>query len=341
MANDPLSEPALGSQKPPSSDVPQEQLQDQSPEALAIALAKTQEALFLKEQQLDAVVTSLKEAQSQLMQADKLSSLGELLAGVAHDINNPIGFILGNLIHINQYVDDLKNLVELYQSEYPNPSGVIADEIEAIELDFLVKDLPKTLGSVRFGAERVRDIALALRNFVRSDDRQKQTTDLHELLDSAVLILNHRLKGNNHRDTIEVRRSYGGIPLIPCYPGPMNQVFMNLIGNAVDALDESASLNPMDEKELIITLSSQIVEDDQIQISIRDNGPGIPDKIKSLLFESFFTTKPAGKGTGLGLAIAQQIIEEKHQGTIRFTSNPNTGTTFILTLPIFPADMNQ
>ncbi|MEM1426431.1 MAG: hypothetical protein AAGF75_07775, partial [Cyanobacteria bacterium P01_H01_bin.130] len=216
--------------------------ESESPEALAIALAEAREALARKDKQLDALSVSLKETQTQLMQSDKLSSLGELLAGVAHDINNPVGFILGNLIHINQYIDDLKNLVDLYQSEYPNPSGIIADEIEAIELDFLLEDLPKTLGSVRFGAERVRDIALALRNFVRSDEHEKQTTDLHELLDSALLILNHRLKSNEHRDTVEIQRTYGDIPLIPCYPGPMNQVFMNLIGNAIDALDEQASL---------------------------------------------------------------------------------------------------
>lgn len=341
MVNDPFSGPA----SEPDRRLPSPSPETRSPEELAIALAEAEAALSLKEQQLEAAVTSLKEAQSQLMQSDKLSSLGELLAGVAHDINNPIGFILGNLIHINQYVDDVKNLVELYQSEYPNPSAILVEEIEAIELDFLLEDLPKTLGSVRFGAERVRDIALALRNFVRSDDRELQTTDIHELLDSAILILNHRLKGNEYRETIEINRQYGGIPLIPCYPGPMNQVFMNIIGNAVDALDEYASLQspaePGAAQDLVITLSTQIVEGDQLQIAIHDNGPGIPAKIKTLLFESFFTTKPAGKGTGLGLAIAQQILEERHNGTISFTSTPETGTTFTLTLPIFPEDTDS
>ena len=318
-----------------------------SPEALAIALAEAREALARKDKQLDALSVSLKETQSQLMQSDKMSSLGELLAGVAHDINNPIGFILGNLIHINQYIDDLKNLVDLYQSEYPNPSGIIAEEIEAIELDFLLEDLPKTLGSVRFRAERVRDIALALRNFVRSDEREKQTTDLHELLDSALLILNHRLKSNEHRGTVEIQRTYGDIPLIPCYPGPMNQVFMNLIGNAIDALDEQASLTTAPDMAgkssppAMIALGTKIIDGDQIQISIHDNGPGIPNKIKPLLFESFFTTKPVGKGTGLGLAITQQIIEEKHQGSISFTSDRENGTTFMLTLPIFPPDLEH
>ncbi|MEM6500496.1 MAG: ATP-binding protein [Cyanobacteria bacterium P01_C01_bin.89] len=340
MVNDspggPISDPdrALST---PTSEV-------RSPEELAIALAEAQAALARKDQQLEAAVTSLREAQSQLMESDKLSSLGELLAGVAHDINNPIGFILGNLIHINQYIDDLKGLVELYRSEYPNPSAVVSDEIDAIELDFLVEDLPKTLGSVRFGAERVRDIALALRNFVRSDDRDRQTTDIHELLDSAVLILNHRLKGNEYRGTIEVKRNYGDIPLIPCYPGPMNQVFMNLIGNAVDALDEYASLrSPRDlgsPPPLLITLSTKITTGDRIEISIHDSGPGIPEKIKSLLFESFFTTKPAGKGTGLGLAIVQQVVKDRHQGSVAFASTPETGTTFTLTLPIFPEDID-
>ena len=331
MVNDPQD---------PQNESPQE---SDSPENLAIALAEAREALARKDQQIDSLSISLKETQTQLMQSDKLSSLGELLAGVAHDINNPIGFILGNLIHINQYIDDLNNLVGLYRSEYPHPSSVIADEINAIELDFLLEDLPKTLGSVRFGAERVRDIALALRNFVRSDDRERHATDLHELLDSAILILNHRLKGNEHRDTIEIQRSYGDIPLVPCYPGPMNQVFMNLIGNAVDALDEQASLTAPTSpaKPSIISLSTKIIAGDQIQISIHDNGPGIPEKIQSLLFESFFTTKPVGKGTGLGLAITQQIMEERHQGSISFTSEPGDGTTFTLVLPIFPPDLEQ
>ena len=340
MVNDSLGGPTSdpqGRRSPSSSEA-------RSPEELAIALAEAQAALTRKDQQLEAAITSLKEAQSQLMQSDKLSSLGELLAGVAHDINNPIGFILGNLIHINQYVDDLKGLVDLYRSEYPNPSAVVSEEIEAIELDFLIEDLPKTLGSVRFGAERMRDIALALRNFVRSDDRDRQSTDVHELLDSAVLILNHRLKGNSYRSSIDVKRSYGDIPLIPCYPGPMNQVFMNLIGNAVDALDEYASLRgPNDltsSEELLITIGTKITTGDHIEITIHDNGPGIPEKIKKLLFESFFTTKPAGKGTGLGLAIAQQIVQEKHQGSISFASTPEVGTTFTLTLPIFPDDIN-
>ena len=340
MVNDPSSEPTPD----PSMQVsPESLIETQSPEELAIALVKAQETLALRDQQLAAASRSLKEAQIQLMQSDKLSSLGGLLAGVAHDINNPIGFILGNLIHINQYVDDLKNLVGLYRSEYPTPSNTISDEIEAMELDFLLEDLPKTLGSVRFGAERVRDIALALRNVVRSDDREQQTTDIHELLDSATLILNHRLKGNDSRGSITVTRNYGDIPLIPCYPGPMNQVFMNLIGNAIDALDEGIALEAgtvpkSPSQEPTITLSTRIVSGDYVQIAIHDNGSGIPDKIKKLLFQSFFTTKPAGKGTGLGLAIAQQIVEERHQGSITFTSSYGAGTTFILTLPIFPPD---
>lgn len=274
-------------------------------------------------------ISELKQAQAQLVQQEKMSSLGQLVAGVAHEINNPVSFIYGNLTPARNYIQDLLRLIHLYQEHYPNPALVIQAEMDAIDLDFLKTDLPRLLASMEMGATRIKDIVLSLRTFSRLDEADFKSVDIHEGLDSTLVILDHRLKAQHNRGVIQVFKSYADLPQVACYPGQLNQVFMNILVNAIDALEE---LNPPQPMIHIRTLRSP--DDQQITIHIADNGPGIPDPIQKSLFDPFFTTKSVGKGTGLGLAIARQIIEEKHGGTISVTSTVGKGTEFVLSLPL-------
>ncbi|MEH2176640.1 ATP-binding protein [Nostoc sp.] len=283
------------------------------------------------EAELQQVLKDLKKTQIQLIQSEKMSSLGQLVAGVAHEINNPVNFIYGNLQHTDDYTQQLLLLIKLYQNHYPNPEPEIKNANAEADIEYLTEDLPKMLTSMKMGAKRIREIVLSLRIFSRLDEAEFKTADLHEGIDSTLLILQHRLKPQNNRPEIKVVKEYGEIPQIQCFAGQMNQVFMNLLTNAIDALEDCF------QKELcpnpLIRISSEQVNENVI-IRIADNGIGIPEKIQSRLFDPFFTTKPVGKGAGMGLSISYQIITGKHGGSLQCISSPGQGAEFIITIPI-------
>ena len=271
----------------------------------------------------------LQQSQIQLIQGEKMSTLGQLVAGVAHEINNPVGFIDGNLLHIERYVQDLVAHLRMYQQHQPDSQ--IADHADTIELDFLLDDLPKIVASMHQGTERIYDISMSLRTFSRSDTTTKVRFNIHEGIDSTLLILKHRLKANPDRAEIAIIKEYGDLPLIECFPGQLNQVFMNIIANAIDALENSNQ--PQNSQENQITIRT-FVNDGSAVIQISDNGMGIPEDVKPKIFEHLFTTKSVGKGTGLGLSIAHQIVFNKHDGTLEVDSHLGKGTTFKILLPI-------
>ena len=280
--------------------------------------------------QVDHLVDDLKASTAQqLIASEKMSSLGQMLAGVAHEINNPVNFIYGNVIHANDYIQDLLDLIHLYQTEVPDTPISVKDKIEEIDLLFIEHDLPKIVQSMKLGADRTRQIVLSLRNFSRIDETRPRPVDLHECIDNTVLILHNRLKRG-----IQLVRCYGSVPTIEGYTGSLYQVFMNLISNAIDALLEQAiGSNPGSPSITISTLQ----KGDRVQISIADNGPGIPPDHLDRIFDTFFTTKPTGKGTGLGLSICRQIVESKHGGQLLCNSTLQQGTTFTILLPIHQA----
>ena len=271
---------------------------------------------------LEQTLKSLRQTQAQLIHTEKMCGLGQMVGGIAHEINNPVSFIMGNLTHIDEYVEDLITLLTLYQLHFPQPVNQINDFINKIELDFLLSDLPRLISSMKMGSCRIRDIVLSLRNFSRLDEAEQKDVDLHEGIDSTLLILNHKLTPH-----IEVVRKYGEIPRILCYPAQLNQVFMNILANASDSLLE------MNMKSKQIAIETSIDDCNCVCIGIEDNGCGIPFEIMNRIFEPFFTTKPIGKGTGLGLSISHQIIE-KHHGKIEVISEFGKGTKFTVKIPI-------
>ncbi len=289
--------------------------------------------------QLEQTVRELKHTQAQLVQSEKMSSIGQMVAGVAHEINNPINFIYGNLTHVNVYAEDLLNLIQLYQEYYPQPAPEIQAETEAIELDFIKEDLPKILSSMKIGADRISEIVLSLRNFSRLDEAEMKWVDIHEGIDNTLLILAHRLKAKQ-RETpdIQVLKDYGHLPNVQCYPGQLNQVFMNILTNAIDALEEDNKQRLSEDIKnhpSIIWICTQVLADcNQVIILIGDNGPGMTQEVKQKIFDPFFTTKPIGQGTGLGMSISYQIVVEKHGGQLDCISAPGQGTVFLISLPI-------
>jgi signal transduction histidine kinase len=279
------------------------------------------------------------QAQTQLIQAEKMSSLGQMLAGVAHEVNNPVSFLHGNLIYVNQYIQNLLELLDLYQQNYPKPTAQIQQRIEAIDLDFLVEDLPKTLISMKVGADRIRQIVLSLRNFSRLDENEKNLTDIHAGLDDTLVILQHRLKATAKRCGIEVIKKYGQISPVECYAGQLNQVFMNLLANAIDAFDQAGEQR--DAPQIYISTEMNFQPVPAIMIRIRDNGSGMKAETCDRIFDPFFTTKPNGKGTGLGLSISYEIVVERHKGRLNCWSEPGQGTEFSIELPVQTEAINQ
>jgi signal transduction histidine kinase len=288
-------------------------------------------------QNLEKSLKELQHTQAQLIQAEKMSSLGQLIAGIAHEINNPVNFIHGNLQYINVYTQDLLKLIHLYQKYCTNPEPEILDFIKAIELDFLLADLPKIIKSMEVGTKRITEIILSLRNFSRLDEAEMKKVNIHQGIDSTLLILQNRLKEKADHSKIEVVKNYGNLPLVDCYPGQLNQVFMNILSNAIDALDScnsERSITEIQANPSKIIITTEVLEKNYVAIRIADNGAGMTEAVKTRLFDPFFTTKPIGKGTGLGLSISYQIVVEKHKGHLRCVSEIGKGTEFCIEIPL-------
>ena len=296
------------------------------------ARQKSARALKAKNQELQQALRELQQAQLQLVQTEKMSSLGQMVAGIAHEINNPVSFIHGNLTYATEYTDDLLRLLQVYQQEYPHPTDKIQAQREEIDIDFLRQDLEQLLKSMKVGTDRICEIVRSLRTFSRLDEAQIKEIDLHESLNSTLTLLQHRLKASPHRPQIEVVREYGSLPRVDCYPGPLNQVFMNLLANAIDALEET--MEKKNDLEPKIWIRTGVTNENWVQISIADNGHGISESIRAKLFDPFFTTKPIGKGTGLGLSISYQIVVDRHGGKLECESVPAQRTTFTIAIPI-------
>ncbi|MGE5658081.1 MAG: ATP-binding protein [Actinomycetota bacterium] len=320
-------------------------------------LENTSQELRQKAQQLEQTLQALQQAQIQLIQSEKMSSLGSLVAGIAHEINNPISFIRGNLPHARQYFLNLLKLLELYQQHHPEPAPAIAEILDEFDIDFISEDLPKLLSSMQAGTDRIREIILNLRNFSRLDEAEFKEVDLHVGVENTLMILDNRLKGQGLRPEIQTIKEYGKLPLVQCCASQINQVFMYILANAIDALEEKKWLNAREQSHLkkeeglleesppilnspfstpTIWIRTEMKNFNSVTISIKDNGPGISDSLQSRVFEPFFTTKSAAKGTGLGLSISQRIVEEQHQGELRCSSVEGQGTEFTIVIPIQP-----
>lgn len=287
------------------------------------ALTNTTINAQLQAQKLEQTLRQLQTTQVQLIQTEKMSGLGRMVAGLAHEINNPINFINGNFQHLNNYLESLVDLISLYQEEYPEHTAALQAKITDINLEFVVEDIPKLLASMKLGTERISEIVTSLRNFSRLDQAGKKLVNIHEGIESTLLLLKHRI-----RQEIQIIKEYGDLPLIECYPAELNQVFMNILGNAIDAVLEH---HDCQVKE--IAINTEILDGRIAVITITDNGIGISPDIQNKIFDPFFTTKPVNKGVGLGLSISYQIIKE-HQGNIKVKSELNRGTVFVIEIPV-------
>lgn len=294
---------------------------------------------LLREQaiQLELTLKELQATQTQLIQTEKMSSLGQMVAGIAHEINNPINFIYGNLTPASEYFHDLLGLLNLYQEQLPNPTPEIQNLAENIDMEFLIADFPRLLDSMQVGAERIRQIVLSLRNFSRLDEAEMKPVDIHEGIDSTLLLLQNQLKAKPENLGIEIVKEYGNLPMVECYAGFLNQVFMNIIRNAIDAIEESWVNYPIasiSNKKSQIRIGTSLINSNQVEIRIADNGAGMTEEVRQKAFDPFFTTKPVGSGTGLGLAISYQIVVEKHHGSLTCVSEPGQGAEFVIEIPL-------
>jgi signal transduction histidine kinase len=263
-----------------------------------------------------------------------MSSLGQMVAGIAHEINNPINFIHGNITHASDYVQELLDLVNLYQQEYPDPSAIVEQKNQEIDVEFLTEDLPRILDSMKVGSSRIRNIILSLRNFSRLDESEMKPVNIHEGIDSTLMILQHRLKENNNRLEIEVFKEYAQLPDILCYAGQLNQVFMNILSNAIDALEDYNNREDSPRKNPQIRIRTELGEVNTLKIRIADNGYGMTAQVMQKIFDPFFTTKPVGSGTGLGLSISYQVVVDKHKGQLSCESTLGEGTEFVIEIPM-------
>jgi signal transduction histidine kinase len=298
--------------------------------------------------QLKQALHELQQTQAQLVQSEKMSSLGQLVAGIAHEINNPVNFIYGNLTYVSEYAEQLLDLIQLYQQYYPRPAPEIGTAVAEIDLDFMKEDFPKIVSSMKGGADRIRQIVLSLRNFSRVDEAEMKWVDIHEGIDNSLLILAHRLKAQQPEEPdIQVIKDYRNLPKVQCYAGQLNQVFMNILTNAIDAIasrnaceaiegvNKQCSSNLFKSHPGLIWICTEVLsERNEVIILISDNGPGMAQEVQRRIFDPFFTTKPVGSGTGLGLSISYQIVVEKHGGRLECISAPGQGTVFLISLPI-------
>ncbi|GAB4467369.1 MAG: hypothetical protein OHK0037_24100 [Elainellaceae cyanobacterium] len=305
--------------------------------AIAIDQAELYAQSRAQSEELQHALQELQRTQAQMVQSEKMSSLGQLVAGIAHEINNPVNFIHGNLSHARNYVQDLLELMDLYQQEYTTPAPKIVDYAEEIDLEFLREDLPRLLNSMRVGTERIHEIVRSLRIFSRLDEAESKPVDIHDGIDSTLMILHNRLKPRPGREEIQVIKEYGSLPPVECYAGQLNQVFMNILSNAIDALEERNQRRAIADQQAqpsAICIKTQVLPDQQVSIHIIDNGDGMPPSVQQRIFDPFFTTKPVGKGTGMGMSISYQIVTEKHGGTLECFSKPGQGTEFVIQIPI-------
>ncbi|MEG4998217.1 PAS domain-containing sensor histidine kinase [Microcoleus sp. B4-D4] len=299
------------------------------------ALRQSQTELTQQKLQLEDTLHELQQTQAVLIHTEKMSTLGQMVAGVAHEINNPVNSVCGNLVHVGHYTEDLLNLIDMYQRHCPQPPALIQNKIEEVELEFLLEDLPKAMSSMQIGADRIREIVRSLRNFSRKDDSQMSKVNLHEGIEGTLLILQSRLRAHGNYPEITVIKDYGNLPLVECYSGKINQVFMNLIGNAIDAIEEYNAGRSVEEAQATrskIKIRTEVQNSNAV-IRISDNGPGMPEEVCQQLFEAFFTTKPADKGTGLGLSISYKVVRE-HGGTLSCVSALGQGAEFIIEMPM-------
>ncbi|MHC5747304.1 MAG: sensor histidine kinase [Nostoc sp.] len=311
------------------------------------ALLESEAQLRQQAQDLEKAIQDLQQAQMQIIQSEKMSALGNLVAGVAHEINNPVSFIHGNLTYVNGYTQDLLQLIDLYQQQYPHSTATIQTAVKAIDLEFLKQDFPKLLSSMKVGTERIQGIVQSLRNFSRLDEAEFKAVNVHEGIESTLLILQNRLKAQTDSSGIQVIKDYGQLPLVECYPGQLNQVFINLLSNAIDALEtltfnQQPSTNDKLHQKInpTICIVTQVLADKAISIHISDNGSGMNETVKAKLFDPFFTTKPVGKGTGLGLSISYQIVVGNHGGKLYYHSALEQGTEFVIEIPVHQSGCN-
>ncbi len=297
-----------------------------------LTLRNLQTQLQVQNVQLKQALGDLKNAQSQLVQKEKMAALGQLVAGIAHEINNPISFISGNIAPAREYIQNLLNLVALYQREYPNPTLALQKAIQEIDLDFLVSDLQKLIHSMQTGAERIRTVILALQIFSRLNESDIKPVDIHEGIDSTLLLLQHRLKQEGKRRAIKIVKDYGNLPRVTCYASQFNQVFLNLLDKAIDALE----LNAVQDFLPTIWIGTELMTSETVKIRIKDNGIGMSEEMRSSLFDPYFTTNTLGidQETGLGLLTSYQIIVEKHKGRLTCHSSPKEGTEFVIEIPV-------